>query len=148
MTDSTSLTTTAEPKWLKTTAIIALIWNLLGIMAFVAHLMMTPAMLAELPDAERALYETAPSWLVYAFGLAVIAGTLGCIALVMKKAWAVPLFIASLIGVLAQNTHSFLLSNTFDVYGTSAMIMPAMVIVIAFLLVWLAITLKNKAILT
>ena len=43
------------PSWFKIVAVVALVWNLLGVMAFVGQMMMTPEMVAELPQAEQDL---------------------------------------------------------------------------------------------
>lgn len=52
--------------------------------------------------------------------VAVIFGVLGCIALVMKRRLAIPLLIISLLGVLAQNTHMYLLSDAAGIMGVGA----------------------------
>jgi hypothetical protein len=116
-------------------AILALVWNLLGVMAFVGHIMMTPEMIAELPKAEQALYSSVPFWATIAFTVAVFAGALGSVALLMKKSICYHLFMVSLIAVLVQMYHSFFMSNSFEVYGPGGTVMPIMVIVIALLLV-------------
>lgn len=125
----------AIPKWFKVAAILAFVWNLLGVMAFVGQMMMTPEMIAELPQAEQDLYATTPIWATVAFAFAVFAGALGSLALVLKKNMCYPLFVVSFVGVVVQMFHSFFISNSFDVYGPGGMIMPIMVIVIAFFLV-------------
>ncbi|WP_235839706.1 hypothetical protein [Cognaticolwellia mytili] len=125
----------ALPKWFKIAAILALVWNLLGVMAFVGQMMMTPEMIAELPQAEQDLYATTPVWATFAFAFAVFGGVLGSLALVLKKSACYPLFIVSFIGVIVQMFHAFFISNSFEVYGPGGMIMPVMVIVIAFFLV-------------
>ncbi len=117
---------------------VALLWNLMGLWAFYGQMTLTPADFASMPADSRALYESMPSWVAVAFGVAVIAGVAGCILLLMRKALAVPVLIASLVGVLAQNAHSFFLSNTFEVLGNEAMVLPILVIVIAIALVLFA----------
>lgn len=129
------------PKWFKITAIIALIWNLLGLMAFISHMMMTPEMLSELSIQEQELYKDIPLWATAAFAIAVLAGTFGCVFLLIKKSLAKILFIASVIGVVIQNYHSFFVIDSIAVYGESSAIMPLMVFIIAIAL----ILLSNKA---
>ncbi|WP_259365531.1 hypothetical protein [Colwellia sp. BRX10-3] len=123
------------PSWFRVAAILALVWNLLGVMAFVSHIMITPEMIAELSQKEQALYDSVPLWATIAFTVAVFAGALGSIALLMKKSICYPLFIASLVAVLVQMFHSFIMSNSYEVYGPGGTIMPLMVIVIALILV-------------
>ncbi|SEL65341.1 hypothetical protein SAMN05216262_11661 [Colwellia chukchiensis] len=128
----------ARPSWFMPVAIVALLWNLLGVMAFVGQVTMTPEVLGQLSEPEQALYNNTPFWATAAFALAVFAGALGSLALLMKKGICYQLFIVSLLGVLVQMFHAFALSNSFEVYGASGTIMPILVLVIAFALVRLA----------
>lgn len=73
-----------------------------------------------------------------------LVGALGCIALAFKKAIALPILGISLVGVLVQMFHAFVIVNSFEVYGPGGAIMPIMVVVVAFYLVWLANNAKNK----
>ncbi len=132
------------PKWFFITAVLAVVWNLLGVMAFIGQMMMTPEMLAELPQAEQALYESTPLWATLAFACAVFGGALGSLALLMKKALAQPLLIISLAGVTIQMFHSFVISNSFEVFGPGGVIMPAMVIIIAIILVCISAAAKKN----
>ncbi|TQV75481.1 hypothetical protein FLL45_11220 [Aliikangiella marina] len=118
------------PVWFWVVSIIALIWNLLGLMAFVMQLLMTPEMIAAMPQAERSLYENFPGWVYIPFGAAVIGGTLGCVFLLMKKGFAFELFIISLVGVIVQNGYSLLMTNAAEILGVQAIIMPLVVIAI------------------
>ena len=87
----------AIPRWFNVVAILAVIWNLLGVMAFVNHMMMTPEMIAALPIAEQNLYATVPLWATAAFAVAVFAGALGSLALLMKKEFCYQLFVVKFV---------------------------------------------------
>jgi len=141
MTDATQNSATTKntiPKWFTIAAALALVWNLMGVMAFVRQMMMTPEMIAELPQAEQTLYTSVPLWATIAFACAVFGGAFGSLALLMRKLLAGPLLIASLVGVTTQMFHSFIISNSFEVFGPGGAIMPAMVAIIAIALVRLA----------
>lgn len=135
---------TTPPKSFWVISAIALVWNILGIVAFYMDVTLSPEALAEMTDAQRALYEGVPGWATAAYAVAVIGGTLGCIALLLKKAVALPLFIVSLAGVLVQMGYAFLGSNVLDVMGPSSAIMPAVITVIAVFLIWYANSAKGK----
>lgn len=123
------------PKSFLVISIAAVLWNLLGLMAFVSHIMMTPETFSELPQAEQALYSNMPFWATLSFAIAVIAGTFGSLALVMKKSMAKPLFVASLAAALLQNFHAFVINDSFAVYGSAGLILPGLVIAIAIMLI-------------
>lgn len=117
--------------------IFALIWNAMGVMAYIGQAYMTDDMLAALPEAERALYENVPAWVTAAFAIAVFAGTLGCILLLLKKKLAKPVFLVSLIAIIVQMTYNLFMSKAAEVYGPGGMVMPIMVIAIGvFLLLY------------
>ena len=129
---------TQPPKWLKPFAWVMVIWNLMGVMAFIMHIMITPEQLAALPEAEQALLNNTASWAVIVFAIAVFAGTAGSLTLAFGKKLALPLLSVSLIGVLLQQFHSFVLQDSLAVYGTTALIMPAVVVFFAVLLLVVA----------
>lgn len=133
MNDETGI---AVPRSFWIISAVALVWNLLGVGAYVAQVTMSPEALAALPAAERALYENVPAWATSAFALAVNGGALGCLLLLFRKAWAIPVLIVSLIGVIVQMFHAFVLANEIEVYGPGGMIMPVLVIIISVYLVW------------
>ncbi|PIB30967.1 hypothetical protein BFP77_02600 [Maribacter sp. 4U21] len=132
------------PMWFWIVNALALLWNLAGVMAYLGQAYMSIETLEQMSQAERLLYESRPAWVTGAFAVAVWGGALGCIALLLKKKWAKPVFIISLIGILAQMSHSFFMSNNFEVYGPGAMIMPIMVLIIGIALVLLANTAIKK----
>ncbi|MGJ8681731.1 hypothetical protein [Paraglaciecola sp.] len=132
------------PRWFLITSIILLIWNLMGVMAFAMQITMTPEQISELPAGEQNLYQNIPLWVNIAFACAVIGGTLGCLALCLKKAIALPILLVSVVGVLVQMYHSFFMTNSIDVLGSTAVIMPSIVIIVALILVRLAQLAGNK----
>ena len=124
-------------------SVVLLIWNLFGVMAYIAQVMMSPESLAALPEEQRQLYESTPAWATAAFAVAVNCGALGCLLLVLKRNLAGLLLQLSLAGVLVQMFHAFFMSKSFEVFGPGGMIMPVMVIVIAIYLVVLAAKAKT-----
>ncbi len=132
------------PKWFMIVAVVLLIWNLLGVMAYLAQVTMNQEALAALPEAQRQILENTPAWATAAFAIAVNGGVLGCLLLVLKKNLAAYLLQLSLAAVLVQMFHSFFMSNSFEVFGPGGLIMPVLVLVIAVFLVWLAATAKTN----
>lgn len=137
-------TKNAIPTWFWVVFGILLIWNLLGVMAFVQQMMVTSEQIAAMSSEEQKLYAELPVWVTVAFACAVFGGALGCALALMKKALAMPVLIVSLLGVLVQMAHTFFISKAFEVYGPGTAIMPIMVIIIAIILVWLANLSKQK----
>ena len=136
--------TLKSPTWYMVVAVVLFVWNLLGVMAYVMQVTMSPEVMAALPEAQRELYENMPAWAMAAFAIAVHGGALGCLLLILKKNLAGLFLQLSLAGVLVQMYHSFFVSKNFEVFGPGAMVMPIMVIVIAIYLVTLAARAKAR----
>lgn len=80
--------------------VIALIWNLLGVMNF--FMQMNPESVAATPEPYRTAIENRPGWATAAFGVAVFGGALGCLLLLLRKSAAIYVLLASVIGVVVQ----------------------------------------------
>jgi hypothetical protein len=130
------------PGWFKVVAIMALLWNLLGCLAFASDLSLSPDDVARLSESQQALYAARPAWAVIATGIAVIGGALGCIGLLLRKKWAIVLFALSLIGILAQDFGLFVLADGVKLAGPAAVAMQAVVLVIG---VWLLVFSRKSA---
>lgn len=126
------------PKWFTVVALIALLWNLLGCVAFIFDLLLTPEDVAKLPAAQQVLYNARPLWAVASTALAVFGGVLGCIGLLVRKKWAFPIFIASLAGILVQDFGLFILVDGASLAGPVAVVMQSVVLVIAVALILLS----------
>jgi len=126
------------PTWFMVVAAVLLVWNLLGVMAYIAQVTMSPEALAALPEAQRQIYETTPAWATAAFAIAVNGGALGCVLLLLKRNLAGLFLQLSLAGVLVQMFHSFFMSKSFEVFVAGDLVVPVLVIVIAIYLVMLA----------
>ena len=129
---------TQAPKWFSVVAFVALLWNILGCIAFIADLQLSPEDVAKLPEAQQALYVARPAWSVAATGIAVFCGAVGCIALLMKRRWAFALLALSLIGIIAQDFSMFVLVNGAAVAGIVPVILQAIVLLVGIWLVWLS----------
>lgn len=126
------------PTWFMVVASVLLVWNLLGVMAYIAQVTMSPETLAALPDEQRQIIEGTPVWATAAFAVAVNFGALGCLLLLLKRNLAGLFLQLSLAGVLVQMFHSFFMTRSFEVFGPGGLVMPVMVMVIAIYLVLLA----------
>ena len=127
---------TQAPKWFRVAAIIALLWNILGCLAFVADLQLKPEDIAKLPEAQQALYASRPAWSVAATAVAVFGGALGCIGLILKRKWAFVLLLLSLLGILGQDIAMFMLANAAEAAGTFAVVLQSVVLIVG---VWLVL---------
>ena len=128
---------TKIPMWFWLVSIFFLLWNIMGVFSFFAHTLISAEAIAELPLNERELYGEYPLWTTIVFAIAVIAGLIGAIGLVLKKKWSKMAFVISLIAIIPQMIHNVFFTNSIEVYGTAeAVTMPALVVVFGLFLVW------------
>lgn len=124
------------PAWYWIVAVLALLWNGLGVMAYLGKAFITDEMIAALPPEQQAEYLTEmPTWYTAAFALAVFCGFLGALCLLLKKKWAYLLFVISAITATIQHVYLF---SSGHISNFTSSIMPLMVIVVCILLVVLA----------
>lgn len=125
---------------------VFLVWNLIGMAFYVQQMTMTPEamMAADMTAAQMAWMESTPAWANAAYAIAVTAGVLAAVLLLLKNGLALPAFILSLVGIIVQDVESFLLRNPQEAWGGGAYIIPAMVFVIAIFEIWYTRAAKTK----
>tara|TARA_Y100000310_G_C20079051_1_gene532957 strand:+ start:119 stop:541 length:423 start_codon:yes stop_codon:yes gene_type:complete len=126
---------TTMTKGTKIFAWVMVVWNAMGVLAFVSQLLMTPEMIAQLPEAQQEAYKNIPTWSMVAYALAVFGGFLGSLMLALGKKLAFPLLVVSLAGVLVQQFYNFVIIDSIALLGPSVVILPAVVVIISILLV-------------
>jgi len=70
-------------------------------------------------------------WINAAFGVAVVAGVLGAIALLMRRRWAAMLFAISLVALVVQILGAFLVTPAWAAYGAAGLVMPLLLLAIS-----------------
>ena len=125
---------TQRPKWVFIISILFLLWNLMGLASFTMQWMMTPADIAKLPTEQQELWGNMAGWIWAAYAVAVGAGTLGAVGLLLGRKWAVPLFLISLIAIAIQ--FSTPLIYALDKNLMALMAFPAFIF-IAALVEWI-----------
>ena len=126
----------------------ALVWNLIGLVVYYSHVSMPPEALESFTAAQQAFFSSTPVWATSAYAVAVSAGVLASVFLLLRKAWAVPLFALSLIGIVVQDLHAFVVSNGLEVWGSEGIYLPAFVLVVAIALLMYSRGAKQKRLLT
>jgi len=122
---------TKPPVWFWIVSVLALLWNGVGVMAYLARAYATDEMIAALPEEQQAEFLVEyPAWYTAAFAIAVFAGVLGCITLLLRKKIAYELFFLSALGAIIQ--HAYLFMNV----DMPSIVMPVMVIVVCLFLIW------------
>ena len=122
----------------------ALVWNLIGLVFYIGEVTMTPEALAALTEAQQEFFTSTPTWATAAFAIAVNAGVFGSLFLLLRKTWAVPTLVISLLAVVVQYVDAFVLRDAYGVVGVSSLIIPSMVSVIGIALLLYARATKER----
>ena len=139
------MTTTNKPSvvfWI--IAVIALIWNGMGVKAYLDQAFRTEAFLSSYTPEQIALVDSLPVWVNAAFACAVWFGLLGAIMLLLRKKWAKPLFLISLIGIILQMSNAFLMDGGTDNFGPGGLGMAITIIVFGIFIYWFSHYSKSK----
>lgn len=121
------------PRWLLWVGIASLLWNLMGVWSFVTNWQMSASGYAGLPDVQRELWSSMPTWTWVAFAVAVGCGTAAAIALLLRKGIAVPLFLVSLIAIIAQFSWPIFMTDAYSKMGAELVTFPAILVVLGVL---------------
>ncbi len=127
---------TITPKWYWPVVIFFLLWNLMGVSSFFQHILLSQEELESFPVEQQNLYKSYPFWTVIAFSIAVLGGFIGSIGLILKKKWAKPAFIVSLLAIIPQMTQNVFFTTAYEIYGASSFIMPIFITLFGCFLVW------------
>lgn len=137
-------TSTKPPVWFWIVAVVALLWNALGIMAYLMRAYMTDEALAALPQEQQVYLQNQPAWYIGVFALAVFGGTLGSLLLLLRKALAYWIFVVSLICVVAQWSYDLFMVENSPAFESSGMAMAVMIPLFSVALVFISRTAKSK----
>ncbi len=111
---------------------VALVWNAMGVLNLVMQ--MNPDVLATYPESHQTIVANQTGWIAASVTVAIIGGTIGCVLLLLRKAGAVYLFYASLIGTIIVVAHT--LSLPIELRSSDIVLIIVMPVVVAALLAW------------
>lgn len=116
---------------------LILIWNGFGCMAYLTDVMLSDeAYRKAYGEAMLAVRENYPAWSIAAYALAVWGGLLAALLLLLRKSWAAPLFVLSLIAAIIGFMWGFTNAEARAAAGSTFWVMPAFVIILGLLEIW------------
>ena len=125
----------APPAWFRIVAYLAVLWNAFGVFNYLHSVGLFGDPMASLDAAQRAAAESIPSLVIGAFAIGTFAGLLGSLGLVLRKAWALPVLLVSLLALLVLEGWIVFLSGHLEAFGLA---LPIVVTAGAVLLAWVA----------
>lgn len=127
--------TVKTPVHLWIVGLISLLWNAMGAFDYTATELRLESYMAQFTQEQLNYFYGFPAWSIAAWAIAVWSSLLGSIGLLLRKRWAVWMFVLAIVG-LAITTLYNLQSNGFELMGDGAAIFTAIIWVIALFLLF------------
>jgi hypothetical protein len=127
--DAAPAETAAVPAWYWLVAIAALLFESAGAYLFANSLTLDPA---TLPLDQRAIFEATPQWMTIAWAIAIGSGLLGAVGLLLRRRFAEPLLLISLIAVAAQFSGIFLVAQLRELTPEDHLMVPIVILLFAY----------------
>lgn len=140
--------TIRTPWHLWVVGILALLWNSFGCFDYFMTQTRQDEWFAQMgmTAAQVGYFNAMPGWTHAAWAVGVWGGALGAILLLLRRKWAMPVFVVSFLGWLAGAVYAFALSDGMEAMGS----MWPMQIVIGgacLFFIWYAWMMSSKGVL-
>ena len=134
-------------------SIALLLWGFGGASIYVSYFIETPEEFAETAEtaANRQAYAdyiaNIPFWAIAVGIAAAVTRLVGAIGLLLRRAWALPLYIISVVFFLVALYRAFILANVASVMSGAHIAVELVFIALSIFAIWFAHENKSKGIL-
>ena len=110
----------ATPWHLWLVGLLSLLWNSFGCVDYTMTQMRQDEWFAQMgmTAAQLEYFNAMPAWTHAAWAIGVWGGALGAILLLLRRKWAMPVFVMSFLGWLAGAIYAFALSDGLEAMGS------------------------------
>ncbi|GAB4237227.1 MAG: hypothetical protein Tsb0034_12280 [Ekhidna sp.] len=129
---------TKPPVWFWVVAVLALIWNLMGVGAYLQQAYASDDLLSQMEKAVADLIAQRPAWATAAFATAVWGGALGSLLLLLRKKLAHIVLVVSLVGIVIQMYYNYFMARSLADYGPGDHVMSVMILGFGIYLIFFA----------
>lgn len=137
------------PWWFWLTSAVALIWNLMGVAAYINDVNLSPEQITEAyGETIGAAMAAQPALITGAYALAVFGGAIGCLLLLLRKKAAIWPLLLSFVCVVIQQIHGWFITGVMGEFSLANRLMYISIPIIAALLIWFARRMTARGILT
>jgi len=112
-------------------ALLFLLWNCLGVTAFVMQYNQDLVELAKTAPLQAKFWADMPGWAWTSYGIAVGSGMLGAIALLFRLKPAIWLSAICIVAVIVQFSYTFVLTDLIALKGFRTTLFPMFILVMA-----------------
>lgn len=119
----------AVPAWYWAVAVAALLFEGAGAFLFGNSLSLDPA---TLPLDQRAIYDATPQWMTIAWAVAIGAGLIGAVGLLLRRKFAEPLLLISVFAVVVQFAGLFVVKQLRELTPEDHLLVPVVILMLAY----------------
>lgn len=114
-----------------------LLWNAFGCYLYYMDMTMShEAYVTAYGEAMADVRDQYPAWSKAAYAIAVWGGLLASIMLLLRKGWALPLFVVSVVAAVISFIWGLTNADAKAAAGTTGFVMPVIVVAIGLFEVW------------
>ncbi|MES2055952.1 MAG: hypothetical protein V4564_08445 [Pseudomonadota bacterium] len=125
------------PIWFYVVAMLLALWNAIGCYFCFQQFRLGAEAMGPATEYDRTLYGRLPWWYNYCYALAVGAGTLGALALLINSSLAHPLFVISLVALVLQFGYLFATTDIIRQKGVGKVVpFPLVIAAIGVFAIW------------
>jgi hypothetical protein len=139
--------TVKTPVHLWIVGVLSSLWNSGGAFDYVSTQLRIESYMSQFTPEQLDYFYSFPVWVDAAWAIAVWFALLGSISLLLRKAWALWLFGASILGLAVSSVYNFVLSNGMEIMGAGAGIFTLVIWITAILLFFYARAMRGRGIL-
>ena len=119
-----------SPWHLWTVGIVTLLWNLVGAYDYLMTQTENEAYMARFTPEQLEYYYGFPIWVESCWAIAIWGGVLGSLLLLLRRGWAAPVFLVSLVAMVANAIYNFGFSRGLEMMGTGGLIFTIVIFLI------------------
>lgn len=124
------------PKHLWIVGIVSLLWNAGGAFDYLMTQTQNEGYMSRFTPEQLEFFYGFPMWVESAWAIAVWGAVAGSVLLLLRCRWAGPVFVLSLVAMIATTVHNYFLSNGLEIMGgTGPLVFSVAIFVIGVALV-------------
>ncbi len=128
--------------------VLTLLWNAMGAFDYLMTETRNEGYMARFTPEQLEFFYGFPSWVVAFWALAVWGGVLGSVLLLLRKRFAVEVFIVSFLSMVVTTIHNYFIADGMEVMGGAGPLIFSLVIfLVALGLVLYAQAMKKRGVL-
>ena len=117
------------PAWYWAVAVACLLFEAAGAYLFANSLTIDAN---SLPLDQRAIFEATPKWMTFTWGVAIAAGLLGALGLLLRRRFAQAFLLASVLAVAVQFSGLFLVRQLRELTAEDHLVVPIVILLLAY----------------